>query len=82
MPPLESKVDPQGEAFKKNREEMLALVAQVRAVEERVEERGRRAAAKFAERGLVGRVAEAMKRFPVEPEDTGVVKKSDRHRAI
>jgi glycerol-3-phosphate acyltransferase PlsX len=33
------------------------------------------AAARFAERGLVARVAEALKRFPAEPEETGPVKR-------
>jgi len=51
MPVIESKVDPGSEQFARNREEMLALVQKFRAVEERVEERSRRAAPKFAERG-------------------------------
>lgn len=51
MPPLESRIDPRSEAFARNREDMLALVAQFRAIEDRIEERSRRAAKKFAERG-------------------------------
>ncbi|MCO5171080.1 MAG: acyl-CoA carboxylase subunit beta [Planctomycetes bacterium] len=51
MPVIESRVDPRSDAFRAQREEMLALVAQVRAVEDRVEERSRRAAPKFAARG-------------------------------
>lgn len=34
------------------------------------------AAARFAERGLVARVAEALKRFPAEPEETGPLKRT------
>jgi glycerol-3-phosphate acyltransferase PlsX len=37
------------------------------------------AAARFADRGLVARVAEALKQFPVEPEETGPVR---RQKAI
>jgi geranyl-CoA carboxylase beta subunit len=51
MPVIESRLDPRSASFEANRAEMLALIAHVRAIEERVEERSRRAAPKFAERG-------------------------------
>lgn len=51
MPPLESRIDPKSDEFARNREDMLALVQRFRAIEEKVQERSRRAGKKFAERG-------------------------------
>ena len=48
---LSSKIDRRSEAYGANREAMLALVEQVRCLEERVRGHGERAAAKFDKRG-------------------------------
>ena len=51
MAVLESRVDPKSEAFQRQREAMLALVAEVRGLEAKVRARSARSAPKFAERG-------------------------------
>ncbi|MGE0706647.1 MAG: acyl-CoA carboxylase subunit beta [Planctomycetota bacterium] len=51
MPVLRSQIDPGSEGFQKHRAEMLALVGEVRALEEKVRANSDRAADKFAARG-------------------------------
>ena len=51
MPVLKSRVDPRGEAFGRNREQMLQLVEEFRGHEARVREHSESKAAKFAKRG-------------------------------
>jgi geranyl-CoA carboxylase beta subunit len=51
MPVIESRVDPRGDSFAKNREEMLALVAEFRGLEAKVREHSSSKAAKFQKRG-------------------------------
>jgi geranyl-CoA carboxylase beta subunit len=51
MPTLVSKIDPDSDTFKANRDAQLALVAEFRAAEQRVRDNSARQAEKFAKRG-------------------------------
>ena len=51
MTVFKSKVDPASDSFRKNREEMLELVAEMREVESRAVERSNSRADRFHERG-------------------------------
>jgi geranyl-CoA carboxylase beta subunit len=51
MPILQTSIDVRSEAFARNREQMLAMVAEVRTLEGRVREHSASQAAKFAKRG-------------------------------
>ena len=51
MSVLESTLDTHGEAYRRNRDEMLALVEEIRAIEGRIRAHGEKARPKFDKRG-------------------------------
>ena len=53
MPIIESRVDPQSESFRANRADMLALIDEFRALENKIRQAGETQARTFTKRGQI-----------------------------